>query len=112
MANIMQMISKEVEKGNVLLDKKGNFLPTEKVEATLKKAYLTGLKDGSVSFEKSFEDFKNAEIEKGYLPTSAVVRTLETFFPNDTPEIPAPVESEATTEETQETEPEKKKVAK
>ena len=72
MANIIAYMRKEVEKGNTLMDKKGNFINPEKLENTLRKSYVNGLKDGSITFEKPFAEYQNEEIERLCIPVSSV----------------------------------------
>ena len=72
MANIIAYIRKEAEKGNTLMDAKGNFINPEKLENSMRKSYLAGLKNGSISFDKPFAEYQNNEIEKTYIPTSIV----------------------------------------
>lgn len=76
MANIIAYIRKEVEKGNTLMDKKGNFVNPEKLENKMSKAYVTGLNNGSVSFEKPFAEYQQDEIEKLFIPVSAFESNL------------------------------------
>jgi hypothetical protein len=80
MANINAYIRKEVEKGNTLMDKKGNFINPEKLENSMRKSYVAGLKDGSVSFEKPFAEYQQEEIEKTFIPVSALELGLTAYF--------------------------------
>lgn len=80
MANIIAYIRKEVEKGNTLMDKKGNFINPEKLENKMRKSYVAGLNNGSVSFEKPFAEYQQNEIEKTYIPVLAVQDCVEFFL--------------------------------
>lgn len=90
MANIIAYIRKEVEKGNTLLDTKGNFINPEKLENTMRKSYLAGLKNGSVSFEKPFAEYQQDEIEKMFIPSAHLMSEITKVFcyevPNSMPE--------------------------
>lgn len=98
MANILTTIKKEIEKGNNFLDKKGNFVSMEKIEVSLKKSYLAGLKDGSIPFSWSFEDYKWNEIENSYTMGDVILKNLGSYFTEETPEFPEPKEAEETEE--------------
>lgn len=98
MANIIVMMRKEASKGNTLMSKKGEFVNPEKLENTMRKAYVSGLKNGSVSFNKSFADYQQEQIEKSYLPVSAIEKILSDneFF--DLIEYVDPFEAESIAE--------------
>ena len=97
MANIFTILQKEVEKGNTLMNSKGEFINPEKLENSMRKAYLVGLKNGSVSFKKSFDEFQQDEIETNFTPVSVVERELKVcgFFNFDVPDMPEPQETVA-----------------
>lgn len=86
MANIIAIIRKEAEKGNTLMDKKGNLINPAKLENTLRKSYLAGLKNGSVSFETSFADYQAESIKASFVDTSKI-NVLEIVL-NDEGEMP------------------------
>lgn len=93
MANIVATIKKEVEKGNLYLDKKANFVSASKIETTLKKSYIDGLKNGSINIEKPFTDYRTEEIESTYIPVSAVEEILKGLFDTEeSVDIPEPIE--------------------
>ena len=77
MANIIAYTRKELEKGNTLIDKKGNFTSEEKVTTKLRKAYIDGLKNGSVAFDTNFNDYASNEIDQCYIKTSDFLAGLE-----------------------------------
>ena len=99
MANIIAYIRKEAEKGNTLMDKKGNFVNPEKLENSMRKSYVAGLKDGSISFEKPFAEYQQEEIEKLYIPVSAFELGATAFFEPPTTEetMPDPLPCEPET---------------
>lgn len=80
MANIISYIRKEAEKGNTLMDNKGNFINPEKLENSMRKSYLAGLKNGSISFEKPFAEYQQNEIEKTFIPFGGIERVLQLFI--------------------------------
>ena len=77
MANIYVLINREVQKGNTLMDRKGNFISPKKVEQMARKSYVSDLKTGSIPFEKTFNEYHIDIIESGYVPVSTVTRILE-----------------------------------
>lgn len=96
MANIYSIIEKEVQKGNKLIDKKGNFIAPEKVEVMAKKSYITDLKNGVIPFEKSFEDYHRDIIEAGFIPVEHLIKNvLNGFFGvGEVPAMPDPAEND------------------
>ena len=92
MANIIAYIRKEAEKGNTLINTKGDFVSPEKLENSMRKSYLQGLKNGSVSFDKSFAEYQQSEIEKSFLTVSAFEKVLLTtgFFEAEEPTVCMP----------------------
>lgn len=88
MANIKTFIEKEVEKGNTFLTKSGEFVSPDKIEKTLRKSYVAGLKDGSINFEKSFIEYFQDELEVTYIPVSALEKGLTAFINYDVDPVP------------------------
>lgn len=93
MANIITIIRKEAEKGNTLMDTKGNFINPQKLENTMRKSYLAGLKNGSVSFA----DYQREAIKKSFVNTKEVETILTAFVDIEEPKLsmPEPQESVA-----------------
>ena len=87
MANIYTIIQKEVEKGNTLVDRAGNFINPAKVEVMAKKSYLADLKNGVIPFDKSFTDYHRDIIEFGYIPAIVMESILQA-------EVGTPVETD------------------
>lgn len=72
--NIIKSLEKEIQKGNTLINKStGAVLNTDKIKENIKKDYIKGLKDGSFSFEVSFEEFATATIDSDYLTVTSVL---------------------------------------
>ena len=72
--NIIKSLQKEIEKGNTLINKStGAVLNTDKIKENIKKDYIKALKDGSLSFEVSFEEFTTATIDSDYLTVTSVL---------------------------------------
>ena len=81
MANIINLLNKELEKGNAFIDAKGNTLTVEKIEEQAKKEYVSTLKAGHISFDYTFKDFYASYMEK-FVPVVAVLNTLDGIFHN------------------------------
>lgn len=70
--NLLTILSKELEKGNTLLDGKGNFLTEEKAKDQLKKEYIAYIKAGKIEgssrdiFELSQADYITQGLKKYY----------------------------------------------
>ena len=94
MANIIAYIRKEQEKGNTLIDKQGNFLPEEKVNAKLKKSYLDGLKKGEIDFSKPFDSYCADEKESSYVNANEIIAKIEESLGITEPplDMPEPVQ--------------------
>ena len=67
MASIMKFLENEKKKGNVLIDRYGNTISREKVEALMKKAYISGIKSGEINIETPYIEYASDEIAKGYM---------------------------------------------
>ena len=76
MANIITMLEKEVQKENVYLDTKGNFISIEKIEDIARKSYILDLKDGSISFDVTYYEYVNG-IMKDYIPLSVITNFIK-----------------------------------
>lgn len=62
--NIIESIKKEIEKGNNLITKDGNFISPLKVQATTQKVYISGAKNGSIDITKvTFSAYLKSELE-------------------------------------------------
>lgn len=72
--NIFKTANKEVEKGNVYLDKNGTFVSAP--EEDIIKAYGKDIASGEVSVTTAFDDYKAQYLET-YIPVSALVETLK-----------------------------------
>lgn len=83
MANLLSIIEKEVEKGNVFIDTTGNFITAEKLEERLKKDYLKALKDGIICFNMSFKTYSNRIKETMYSKTEDVLTELSNFLSSE-----------------------------
>lgn len=87
---------KEIEKGNTLIDTKGNFVPEQKVDALLQKSYIAGLKDGSININTPFDNYKENEIAKCYTSADIALETITTLVHGYEETLPdlTPVEAE------------------
>lgn len=90
--NIFKTAGKEVEKGNLYLDKNGTFVSTP--DADIVKAYGKDISSGEVAVSVSFEQYKENYMS-AYIPVSAVLETLKQLgiTEPDTEPIPAPTDS-------------------
>lgn len=73
MASIMKFLENEKKKGNVLIDRHGNTISREKVEALMKKSYISGIMSGEINVETPYIEYASEEIAKGYM-------SIETFL--------------------------------
>lgn len=76
MANIINILEKEIEKNNLYIDRKGNTITPEKIEAMAKKSYVQDLKAGAIGFDKTFEVY-HSEILTDYIPVVVAVEVLK-----------------------------------
>ena len=93
MASIMKFFENEKKKGNVLIDRYGNTISREKVEALMKKSYISGIKSGEFNIETPYIEYASDEIAKGYM-------SIDTFLDEnyssgiltkpELPELPEP----------------------
>lgn len=74
--NLFKTANKEVEKGNLYLDRNGTFVSAP--EGDIVKAYGKDIASGDIPVTKSFEDYK-AEYMETYIPVSAVIETLKSL---------------------------------
>lgn len=58
MANLLDMIEVQRQKGFDLINKNGDFTTREKVVKMAKMDYMKGLKDGSIPFETIYSDYE------------------------------------------------------
>lgn len=72
--NIFKTAKKEVEKGNLYLDKNGTFVSAP--EEDIIKAYGKDIASGAISVTTVFEDYETQYMET-YIPVSALLETLE-----------------------------------
>lgn len=71
--NIFKTASKEVEKGNLYLDKNGTFVSAP--EQDIIKAYGKDIASGAIEVITSFDDYKARYMEL-YIPVSAMLESL------------------------------------
>lgn len=76
MANIIEILEKEIEKKNLYIDEKGNTIQAEKLEVIAKKSYLNDLKVGNIPFSMSFEQYHTTILES-YLPVTALLDVVK-----------------------------------
>lgn len=90
--NIFKIASKEVEKGNLYLDKNGTFVSAP--ERDIIKAYGKDIAFGEIEVTTSFDDYKARYMET-YIPVSALLETLSQLGITEpvTEPIPAPTDS-------------------
>ena len=94
MANIKTMIEKEVAKGNTFISKTGDFISPERIDYYCKKSYVQALKDGSISFETTYTDYLNNEIESCYIPASVIESSFSSLFGFIDPDMNEPENAE------------------
>lgn len=95
MANIIKILEREVEKGNRLVDSKGNLYSFEKVEVMSQKAYVSDLKNGTIPFDKTFKDYHNDILEE-YVTIPCIISNLKDFikYGNEQPDLNTPQKEE------------------
>ena len=79
MANILEMLSQQIDKGNDLITRDGDFTAREKVVKTAKNDYMRGLKDESIPFDKSYPEYEKEVIEN-YHESTEIFNTLESII--------------------------------
>ena len=88
MANIIKMLEKEVEKGNILINRHGDLVSLQKVRELLKKDYLKGLKAGTINFDVSYETFENTTIDSDFLDLPDFITRLQLVLNGDYVTVP------------------------
>ena len=83
MANIIKMLEKEVEKGNILINRHGDLVSLQKVRELLKKDYLKGLKAGTINFDVSFDVYETTTIDSDFLDLPHFITKLELAINGD-----------------------------
>ena len=71
MANIINLIEKEITKGGEFVTKSGDILTHAQIEKALKKQYIDELKKDIISADKSFAEYIKTKC-KDYTPLSLV----------------------------------------
>lgn len=99
--NIFKTASKEVEKGNLYLDKNGTFVAAP--DADIVKAYGKDIASGEVAVTVSFEQYKENYMES-YIPVSAVLETLKQLGITEPIVEPIPAPTASVSEDTKEDE--------
>lgn len=72
--NIINTLKKEIEKGNTLVDEKGNIISAEKLEKMLTREYIAGIRSGEFG-GKSLEEH-TADIADSMLTTSEILEFI------------------------------------
>lgn len=62
--NVVRIIKKEIEKGNIYMTEKGNFVSADYVNSNVKEQFLKDLKSEKISFNTSFEEYAKDKTEK------------------------------------------------
>jgi len=99
--NILKVANKEIEKGNLYLDKNGTFVSAP--DADIVKAYGKDIASGEISVTMSFDDYKVQYMES-YIPVSAVIETLKGLGITEPVEEPIPKPTDSVPEDTKEVE--------
>lgn len=99
MANIITMLEKEIEKGNLYADSKGNTIKSEKIETMAKRSYVNDLKSGAIGFDTSFDSY-HADILAGYMSINAIIQIMKdaigyTGSIELTDKMPEPIENDS-----------------
>ena len=81
MKNILTEITKAEEKGLLYFDKDGNLFTHEQLGKDSRKEYIQGLKDNTISMEKSYPEYFNEYMED-YLPTQAIYNVILATLPS------------------------------
>lgn len=97
MANIINVLEKEIEKGNTFMNCNGDTVSEEKLTYYNQKNYVALLKSGEIPFTKTFKEFHTECLEK-FIPVSSVVKVIKDTikYPNVSLEgkMDEPVEAE------------------
>lgn len=109
--NIIKTLENQIAVGNNIILENGNIVPDEKVKGEALKAFLAGIKEGKIPFDKSFTDYYS-ESKTKFLTVGEVIafiKDVDEYIP-DAPEI-ADDDQENNTDVDQdvETEPESEK---
>lgn len=99
--NLFKTANKEVEKGNLYLDKNGTFVSAP--EQDIIKAYGKDIASGDIAVTTSFDDYKARYMET-YIPVSALMETLKQLGITEPVAEPIPSPSDSVPEDTKEDE--------
>ncbi len=89
--NVVRIIKKEIEKGNIYMTEKGNFVSAEYVNSNVKEQFLKDLKSEKIPFTTSFDEYAKDKTEKVVSATEVLSKIIVDFG--------IKTESEETTEE-------------
>ena len=108
--NIIRIISKEIEKGNIYMNGKGNFISEEMVTTGIEESYVKALRNKEIPITTGFEDFKK-EFTTGVISTTEVLSKIVAEFKldNDNPTADTTKVSEPSEENVTQSEPSEEK---
>lgn len=94
MANLVKILQKEYNKGNTLIRKDGEIVSRERLENSLRKAYVSALKNGEFDFNVSYPEYAIEEISKLFIDLNQFIDTLVDIglIVIEKPELPEPAE--------------------
>lgn len=76
MANLFNYLTKEIEKGNTLLDRKGNIVSVEKVTQALRKEYGKEFATDHIPEDMSFSEYAQTIMDSCYITLEFILGQL------------------------------------
>lgn len=76
MANLFNFLTSEINKGNTLLDRKGNTVSIEKEVTKLRKTYVKEFSAGNIPVIVSFEEWAKSHLDSNYITLEFILNQL------------------------------------